>query len=274
MSAVNAHSEIRNPKSEIIRVLLIEDSPGYAEIVKIMLDKIADARFDVVCARRLLEGLQCLSTGEIDVVLLDLKLPDSQGIDTFDRVYAQAPRVPVIVLTVTDNDAMAVGAVKKGAQDYLVKDQVDVKLLVQAIRYAIERKRVEEDLKDTGRGSASRAGRRSRWRAAPGGPGGPLLLEQLPHVVGEAGDAEEAGLLVEEGVDLLEATSPPCGAGTRGWRGRCCPPRVPITRPSSGVRPIEVLTDSPFLIAQAEQPLPRCTVMMFVSSYDFPVRIR
>jgi PAS domain S-box-containing protein/diguanylate cyclase (GGDEF)-like protein len=149
MNATNPNSELRNQNSEIIRVLLIEDSPGYAEIVKIMLDKIADARFDVVCARRLSEGLECLSTGEIDVVLLDLKLPDSQGIGTFDRVYAQAPRVPVIVLTVTDNDAMAVGAVKKGAQDYLIKDQVDVKLLVQAIRYAIERKRVEEDLKET-----------------------------------------------------------------------------------------------------------------------------
>ena len=149
MSAINAHSAFRNPQSEIIRVLLIEDSPGYAEIVKIMLDKIADARFAVVCARRLSEGLECLATGEIDVVLLDLKLPDSQGIGTFDRVYAQAPRVPVIVLTVTDNDAMAVGAVKKGAQDYLVKDQVDVKVLVQAIRYSIERKRVEGDLKET-----------------------------------------------------------------------------------------------------------------------------
>ena len=52
------------------------------------------------------------------------------------------------------------------------------------------------------------------------------------------------------------------------------PPRVPITRPSSGVRPIEVSIDSPFWIAQAEQPLPRCTVTMFVSSYDFPVRMR
>jgi PAS domain S-box-containing protein len=149
MSAVNAHSAFRNPQSAIIRVLLIEDSPGYAEIVKIMLDKIADARFEVVCARRLAEGLECLSTGGIDVVLLDLKLPDSRGIGTFDRVYAQAPRVPIIVLTVTDNDGMAVGAVKKGAQDYLIKDQVDVKLLVPAIRYAIERKRVEEDLKET-----------------------------------------------------------------------------------------------------------------------------
>jgi PAS domain S-box-containing protein len=145
----NPKSAIRDPQSEIIRVLLIEDSPGYAEIVKIMLNKVADARFDVVCARRLSEGLECLSTGGIDVVLLDLKLPDSRGIGTFDRVYAQAPRVPVIVLTVTDNDALAVGAVKKGAQDYLVKDQVDVKVLVQAIRYSIERKRVEGDLKET-----------------------------------------------------------------------------------------------------------------------------
>jgi PAS domain S-box-containing protein len=135
--------------SEVIRVLLIEDNPGYSDVIRIMLEKVQEARFDVVVVKRLFEGLQSLRAGTIDVVLVDLKLPDSQGIETFDKVYAQAADVPIIVLTVTDSDELALEAVQKGAQDYLVKEQVDATLLVRAIRYAIERRRVEETLHAT-----------------------------------------------------------------------------------------------------------------------------
>ncbi len=146
---MNKQFETRNMQSAIVKVLLIEDSSKYTEVIRIMLDRVQGTQFDLVCARRLSRGLESLGEGGVDVVLLDLKLPDSQGLDTFDRVYAQAPSVPIIVMTVTDNDELAVRAVQKGAQDYLVKDQVDSKLLVRAIRYAIERKRVEEALKET-----------------------------------------------------------------------------------------------------------------------------
>ncbi len=139
-------SVLKNVPSDVIRVLLIEDNPGYAEVIRIMLEKVRDACFDVVSVRQLSEGLQGLSDEHIDVVLVDLKLPDSQGIDTFNKVYAKRPDVPIIVLTVTDNDELAFNAVQKGAQDYLVKDQVDAKLLVRAIRYGIERKRMEDML--------------------------------------------------------------------------------------------------------------------------------
>jgi len=135
--------------SESIRVLLIEDNPGYSEIIRIMLDKIQDTRFEIVCAKRLSEGLHHLGQNGMDIILLDLKLPDSKGIETFDTVYAQAKSLPIVVLTVTDNDEIALEAVQRGAQDYLVKEQVDTKTLVHAIRYAIERKRVEETLRET-----------------------------------------------------------------------------------------------------------------------------
>jgi len=135
--------------SETIRVLLIEDNPGYTEVIRLMLDKIQSSRFELVCAKRLSEGLHHLGQNCMDIILLDLKLPDSQGIETFDTVYAQAKGLPIIVLTVTDNDEIALEAVQKGAQDYLVKEQVDAKTLVHAIRYAIERKRVEETLHET-----------------------------------------------------------------------------------------------------------------------------
>jgi PAS domain S-box-containing protein len=133
---------------ELIRVLLIEDNPGYSEVIQIMLEKVTDTRFEVVCAKRLSEGLQVLSDEHIDVVLLDLKLPDSQGIDTFEKVHAHAPDIPIIMLTVTDNDALALEAIHKGAQDYLVKERVDGKLLDHSIQYAIERKHEVKGLRD------------------------------------------------------------------------------------------------------------------------------
>lgn len=81
------------------------------------------------------------------MVFLDLSLPDSRGLDTFSRVYAQAPQVPIIVLTGLDDEQVAVQAVRKGAQDYLVKGYVDSNLLVRAMHYAVERKRaLEEEL--------------------------------------------------------------------------------------------------------------------------------
>jgi PAS domain S-box-containing protein len=146
---MRSESIIQKLSPELIRVLLIEDNLGYSEVIRIMLEKVRDARFDVVSAKRLSDGLQSLRDKSIDVVLLDLKLPDNQGIDTFDKVHAAAPHLPIIVLTVTDNDVLALEAVQRGAQDYLVKEQVDATLLVRAIRYAIERKRVEEDLRET-----------------------------------------------------------------------------------------------------------------------------
>jgi len=135
--------------SESIRVLLIEDNPGYSEIIRVMLDKIQSTRFELVCAKRLSEGLHYLDQNGMDIILLDLKLPDSKGIVTFDTVYAQAKSLPIVVLTVTDNDEIALEAVQRGAQNYLIKEQVDTKTLLHAIRYAIEHKRVEERLLET-----------------------------------------------------------------------------------------------------------------------------
>lgn len=134
---------------EVIRVLLIEDNPGYSEVIRIMLDKVADTQFYLLGSKTLSDGLHKLAKDGADVILLDLRLPDSQGIETFDKVSAQAQNVPIIVLTVTDNDELALEAVQKGAQDYLVKEKVDAKLLVHSIRYAIERKRVDETLRET-----------------------------------------------------------------------------------------------------------------------------
>ncbi len=131
-----------------LKVLLIEDSPGEARLIKEMLAEVKGARFDLEHADRLSSGLERLAAGDIDVLLLDLSLPDSLGLDTFAWAQAQTPQVPIIVLTVLDDEEVAVRALREGAQDYLIKGQVDSNLLGRAIRYAIERKQVEEALRN------------------------------------------------------------------------------------------------------------------------------
>ena len=98
-------------------------------------------------ADRLSRGLEHLKDGGVDVVLLDLGLPDGQGFDAFKKVQAHAPAVPVVVLTGFDDETLAVEAIRHGAQDYLVKGDVDSKVLYRAVRYSVERKRAVEDAK-------------------------------------------------------------------------------------------------------------------------------
>lgn len=131
-----------------IKVLLIEDNPGDARLIREALAEARGATFDVLCAERLEEGLQRLGEGEFDVVLLDLSLPDSRGLDTVSKTHAQVPEVPIIVMTGSKGESLGVKAVQSGAQDYLVKGEVDSNVLVRSIRYAIERQQVLGELRN------------------------------------------------------------------------------------------------------------------------------
>ena len=128
-------------------VLLIEDNDGDARLIREMLQDAPGAHFHLEWADRLTTGLERLSRGGVDVVLLDLSLPESQGLDSFLRVHAQAPRIPVVVLTGSKDEELGNKAVQSGAQDYLIKGQVDAPLLGRALRYSMERGRIEEDLR-------------------------------------------------------------------------------------------------------------------------------
>jgi GAF domain-containing protein/CheY-like chemotaxis protein len=130
-------------RRESIRILLIEDNTGDARLLQEMLTEAEGFSFDLEHAERLTTGLGRLEDDEFDIVLLDLSLPDSHGLDTFAKVLAQAPEVPVVVLSGLDDSSVAVNAVRAGAQDYLVKGTVDSHLLTRAIHYAIERKQAE-----------------------------------------------------------------------------------------------------------------------------------
>jgi len=135
-------------KDAVIKILLVEDNPADARLLREMLAEVTTAQFELTLVERLSDAVQRLSEESFDVTLLDMMLPDSAGLDILLRAQEQAPSVAMIVLTGTfEDEALAVKAVKEGAQDYLFKDQVDGPLLVRSIRYAIERKRAEEELK-------------------------------------------------------------------------------------------------------------------------------
>jgi len=126
------------------QVLLIEDNPADARLIELLLLEATGEEFTLIWIDRLQPALQLLKQQQdIDVVLLDLRLPDSEGLQTFLRSHEVAPNTPFILLTGLDDQELGVTAVHAGAQDYLVKGEVDSSLLVRAIRYGIERQRAE-----------------------------------------------------------------------------------------------------------------------------------
>jgi len=131
-----------------LRVLLIEDQPADARLIEVMLGQARGLSFDLAWARSLNEGIEHLASHPTDVVLLDLGLPESTGLDTLKHLMAHGGAVPtLVVLSGLTDEEIAVQALHEGAQDYLVKGQVDTALLVRAIRYAIGRSRAEEALR-------------------------------------------------------------------------------------------------------------------------------
>lgn len=128
------------------KILLIEDNPGDSRLIQEALREVSGVDIELVKAELLATGLEILAEDDIEVVLLDLTLPDSMGLETLDQVRLYAPEAPVVVLTGLDDEDMALKAVQAGAQDYLVKGQVDGTSLVRAIRYAVERHRVQSTL--------------------------------------------------------------------------------------------------------------------------------
>ena len=136
-------------KDKQIKVLLIEDNPADVRLIQEMLAEKSSEGFNLVYTDKLQTGMEHLANGDIDVVLLDLGLPDSQGLDTFVKVHTQAAEVPIVVFTELDDGKTGLEAVKMGAQDYLVKGDVSGNSLIPAIRYAIERKQAEEKIKSS-----------------------------------------------------------------------------------------------------------------------------
>jgi PAS domain S-box-containing protein len=129
-----------------LHILLVEDNPGDADLIREMLSGVGPEAFEIECVSRLSMALESVKAIRFEFVLLDLGLPDSQGLDTIRAMRGGAPDLPIVVLTGNKDEKTGLDAIKKGAQDYLVKGQLDSRLLIRSIRYAIERKQVEDSL--------------------------------------------------------------------------------------------------------------------------------
>ncbi len=132
-----------------MRVLLIEDNEDDACLIRELLMEKEDAGIQLEWADRLSSGLAQVAQGGHDLVLLDLSLPDSHGLETFETMHSRAQDLPIVVLTGLDDEALAGQAVRGGAQDYLVKGRLDSHLLTRAARYAVERKQAERALRES-----------------------------------------------------------------------------------------------------------------------------
>ncbi len=146
---------------EEIRILLLEDNPGDALLLHVVAREAETAQLKIEHVQRLSEGIERLRGRAFDVILLDLSLPDSQGLDTLGRALEHASDTPVVVFTGTEDEELGLEAVREGAQDYLVKGQVDEKLLLRSLRYAIERHAQRAELKSSSLPEADRISRRT-----------------------------------------------------------------------------------------------------------------
>lgn len=145
---MNIQSGIKDQNPDIVKALLIEDNIEFAQRLGQILSRVKGmTHFHLQCVNRLSSGLEHLEKGNFDIVLLDLSLPESQGMNTFTKVYSQTPEIPIIVLIEPDDETIGMDTVHKGAQDYLIKAEIDKNLILRSVRYAIERKHMIEELR-------------------------------------------------------------------------------------------------------------------------------
>lgn len=125
--------------TNIFEILLVEDDSGDAELLYELLEQVPNMQFDVTHVKRLAEATKQTNVEPYDVILLDLALPDSEGMNTIRTMVGAAPSIPIVVLTGNNDEETGLEALRNGAQDYLVKGQVDSGAVTRAMRFAIQR---------------------------------------------------------------------------------------------------------------------------------------
>jgi diguanylate cyclase (GGDEF)-like protein len=129
-----------------LKVLLVEDDQEFADILRIRLGKEKSPRLEITCLPTLQQALEALAGKDWDLILLDLMLPDSSGIRTFTTIRSQAQHTPIVIMSGLDSDSLAIDAVRKGAEDYLVKGELNSRLLLRVLHHAVDRHRIKEKL--------------------------------------------------------------------------------------------------------------------------------
>jgi len=132
-----------------IRLLLVDDNPDDVRLIMEILKETKKLDFSITNSARLDKSLKLLDEKQFEMILLDLELPDSQGLETFKKVSPHAPGLPIVILSGLKDESLALKAIKAGAQDYLTKSKMNSNNLVRIVQYAIERKQAKEDLKDS-----------------------------------------------------------------------------------------------------------------------------
>src|SRR6202047_936385 len=133
-------------KKSIKTLLLIEDNPGDARLFYETFKEQDSRNTEITHVKSMSEAEKHLATHEVDIIILDLGLPDAQGLTAVRRAHAAAPRVPLVVLTVLDDESLAIQALQEGAQDYLIKGQIETRGLLRALRHSVERKILDDEL--------------------------------------------------------------------------------------------------------------------------------
>src|ERR1700730_4900605 len=129
-----------------VRVLLVEDDPVNARLLRVMFNELSSPKIELTHVGRMSEAVNHLVASAFEIVLLDLGLPDAKGLEAVRQLHAVAPRVPLVVLTGSVDEWLPTQALQEGAQDYLLKGQIETQGLLRALRYAIERQTVEDTL--------------------------------------------------------------------------------------------------------------------------------
>lgn len=133
--------------AEHVKVLLVEDNPDYAWMLQTILSRSNLGKFEVQHVENLDTAQQLTCSCDFDIILLDLTLPDSKGFSTFDAMYTLAPHIPIVVMTAINDKALALRAVREGAQDYLEKGEMEANQLIRAMLFALERHRSQENMR-------------------------------------------------------------------------------------------------------------------------------
>jgi pilus assembly protein CpaE len=216
-----------------IRVLLVEDHPVSARLAEAMLSRVEDQTFHVQCAETLMAALDLLVRDVFDVALLDLTLPDSQGLETFRTIQRHAPALPIIVLTGLEDESVALSAVRQGAQDFLPKGSLNKEALVRALNYAIARSRNPSETASQIQDNSKIIG----LLGSNGGVGTTTLACHCALELGQTGkkvllldlDAGSAGasflMKVASPHTLLEAAENLHRLDANLWKGITCSPR-------------------------------------------------
>ncbi|MCX5889324.1 MAG: HD domain-containing protein [Deltaproteobacteria bacterium] len=198
-------------EQKALKIMLIEDNPDDVDLLGRNLARLPLARVEIETCRLLADALKRLGEKEakFDVILVDLGLPDSEGLDTFFKVHQQAPQTPIVVLSVEDDVGLAVEAVREGAQDYLVKGQANSELLWRSLHYSVERMKIEEALRQARDELEIRVRERTAELATAN-----ASLKQMVIEVSAAGEQVRGALLgIIQVISLIIETRDPYTAG-------------------------------------------------------------